>query len=752
MKDMNEKVLQIPKQHLDPFFNQTRVAWAVRVGIFLLSCFLASVILVAQRQWGMGIHEFAIGEPAPRTFFSPYELSYVDEKETAELRTAASQTILPVFVLSQEANQVVQKKNEDIFNLLSQIKAQGENERDPRWAQLPIPISRDDRRWLLSRRHLEETQAYVQSYLGQSASQLILPGEKKQELLTAGISQITLLIPDLKIEKNIPLRDISTLQDIKDQVGKKIRDLKVRDQSLKDNTLLFWNALIAPNLILDEQETKIRREKVSSEIPEVEEAIQENELIVQRGMLVTPYTKQRLDLVFKESAKQEALSKFLAVSLFVFLTYLLGFIYLYYFEKKVLRSYRNLFLIHLVLLMTLLICKVIASWPAASIYLMPTALASLLLTLLLSPRVGFLIGGMVSILIAPLVEFNAGIVIGSLFSCAAGIFASYRISKRLQFIKVGLVIGVVYFLTLFAFRIFQEYSIEQAFLVALQGFASGLLITTPLAFLLLPILEWAFNSITDITLLELSDLNHPLLKRMILEAPGTYHHSLVVSALSESACQAIGANPLLARVGAYFHDIGKMARSEYFIENKSPQAASKHEKLTPTMSCLLIMNHVKDGMELGRRYKLKEQILRFIPEHQGTGVIVYFYKKACDMAKPDEFIDMNDYRYPGPKPQTRETAVVMLADSTEAASRSLREPTAENIRQLVRKIINDKFVDGQLDECSLTLRDLHKIQESFVHNLMAIFHTRVTYPTMPVDPNRPDIFSSIAAGHAPKKV
>jgi hypothetical protein len=274
---------------------------------------------------------------------------------------------------------------------------------------------------------------------------------------------------------------------------------------------------------------------------------------------------------------------------------------------------------------------------------------------------------------------------------------------------------------------------------ARNGLLNGALITVPLAFILLPIFEYFFNLTTDITLLELSDLNHPLLRRMVIEAPGTYHHSLVVSRLSEGACERIGANALLARVGCYFHDIGKIARSEYFVENQSGRP-NKHDKLTPSMSSMLILNHVKEGIELGKKYKLKDSVLHFIPEHQGTGVIYYFYRKALEQAESGEKVDPDDFRYPGPNPQSKETAVALLADSIEAASRSVKEPSAESLRSLVRKIINDKFIDGQLNECNLTLSDLHKIQESFVSDLMAIFHTRVAYPKKPEVKDAPDLF------------
>jgi hypothetical protein len=538
----------------------------------------------------------------------------------------------------------------------------------------------------------------------------------------------------------MPFKDLWTLNAVRDSAARILKGLIPKDERMRNSVLEIFYALIAPNLVFDEAETEKRRLAAGESVVPIEEEIKKDELIAQRGMLVTAEEKARLDLVQKKLAKKKALSKLLAVALLVFLTYLLGFLYLFWFEKKTLLSFRMVFLIHTVFLLSVFLCKLIAVWPSSSAYLMPLALAPLLLTLLMDWRFGVLSSVVMAVLAAPLAEFSADVIVATLVSSAAGVFAALRVRKRIQFLKVGLSIGLSYFLILFAFQMFLEYPVRDSFFLSLQGFASGFLFTTPLAFLLLPLFESLFNLTTDITLLEVSDLNHPLLKRMVVEAPGTYHHSLVVSTLAESACQAIGANALLARVGAYFHDIGKIARAEYFTENQTPQTSSLHEKLTPTMSCLLIMNHVKDGLDLGRRYKLKERILRFIPEHQGTGVIYFFYKRALDQARPGERISADDFRYPGPKPQSKETAVVLLADSTEAASRSLKDPSPESIRQLVRKIINDKFIDGQLDDCNLTLRDLHKIQESFIHNLMAIFHTRVRYPVIPETPDRPDLF------------
>jgi len=245
----------------------------------------------------------------------------------------------------------------------------------------------------------------------------------------------------------------------------------------------------------------------------------------------------------------------------------------------------------------------------------------------------------------------------------------------------------------------------------------------------LPIFENTFKITTDISLLELADLNHPLLKDMVMEAPGTYHHSLVVGNLAEAACEAIGANSLLARVGSYFHDIGKIEKASYFSENQSIDG-SAHDKLSPTMSSLIITNHVKNGVELAQKHKLNKKIIDIIKQHHGTGLVFYFFKRALEKI-PDEVVGEQSFRYPGPKPQTKEAACVLLADSVEAASRALDEPTPSRIKGLVRKIINNKFIDGQLDECDLTLRDLEKISEVFIHILTGIFHTRVEYPEEP---------------------
>jgi len=237
-----------------------------------------------------------------------------------------------------------------------------------------------------------------------------------------------------------------------------------------------------------------------------------------------------------------------------------------------------------------------------------------------------------------------------------------------------------------------------------------------------------FGFITDIKLLELANLNQPLFQKMIIEAPGTYHHSIIVASLVEAAAEAIGANALLAKVSAYYHDIGKLTKPQYFIENQ-PNTENKHDKLSPKMSSLIIISHVKDGCELSSQVKLGQQIINIIREHHGTSIVSYFYDKA-KKNKDQSFrsLSESDFRYPGPKPQTKEAGLVMLGDVIEASSRTLSNPTPARISSLVRERIERLYMDGQLDECELTLRNLNTIAETFTKILTGIFHHRVDYP------------------------
>jgi len=295
-------------------------------------------------------------------------------------------------------------------------------------------------------------------------------------------------------------------------------------------------------------------------------------------------------------------------------------------------------------------------------------------------------------------------------------------------VKAGAKVGVVNVLTILCQNLISHHWVlsEMGFSL-LFGFL-GAVVAALLVLGVLPVVEWVFGYTTNIKLLELANLNHPLLKQMILEAPGTYHHSVIVSTLAETTARSVNANPLLARVSAYYHDIGKITKPLYFVENQG-QHENKHDKLAPSMSSLVLVSHVKDGLELAREYGLGKKISNIIQQHHGTGLISFFYQKAKDQEDPElEQVEEGDYRYPGPKPQTKEAGLVLLADAVEAASRTLQEPTPARLQGLVQKIINNIFTDGQLDECELTLKDLHQIAKSINPILAGLHHHRVDYP------------------------
>ena len=262
-----------------------------------------------------------------------------------------------------------------------------------------------------------------------------------------------------------------------------------------------------------------------------------------------------------------------------------------------------------------------------------------------------------------------------------------------------------------------------AFFALLSGFICAGFVSS-----FIPLIETLFQYTTDIKLLELANLNSPVLRELMIKAPGTYHHSIVVGNLVEAAAESIGANPLLARVAAYYHDIGKASKPLYFIENQAGEE-NRHDKLAPSMSALILISHIKEGAELARENRLGQPIIDIIRQHHGTALIKFFYERAKTLgASAGQIVEEKDFRYPGPKPQTREAGIVMLADCVEAASRTLVNPTSDQIQGLVQKLINNVFIDGQLDECELTLKNLHEIAKSFTGILNGIFHHRIDYP------------------------
>ncbi len=327
--------------------------------------------------------------------------------------------------------------------------------------------------------------------------------------------------------------------------------------------------------------------------------------------------------------------------------------------------------------------------------------------------------------------------------------AVHKVRKRVQLLRAGVYSGLAALLLCVVFgRIDlmpdmsdQFEGLKQAGLSSLAALGTGIVIAL-LVSGLLPALESAFTLTTDISWLELSDLNHKLLRRLQLEAPGTFHHSLVVASLAEAAAEAVGANAAMCRVSAYFHDIGKLSKPEYFIENQAEGMDNPHDALTPTMSALIIIAHVKDGVDLAVKHKLNPRVIDVIQEHHGDSLVSFFHRRAQEQKKaelekvekglenPEDLpkIDEKNFRYPGPRPRTRESGIVGLADAVESASRSLRKPTPAKIRAMVEDLVDGRVCDGQLSDCILTLRDLAAVKDSFCATLRSMLHTRIDYP------------------------
>jgi putative nucleotidyltransferase with HDIG domain len=428
------------------------------------------------------------------------------------------------------------------------------------------------------------------------------------------------------------------------------------------------------------------------------------------------------------------------LGVFLLVAFLLAALYAYLraLQPKDIRRPRSLVLIGIVLLVVLLLNryglagitslhKTYAHIPLSAMRAaLPVPLGAVLLTVLFNPRLGFAGSLVLTILTGVMLDAPIQYFLFTFVGSLVGVFSLAGRVGRTAFFRAGSVLGLANAYTLLAFALLDG---DATTLLAdmVGGLVNGGIVAV-LATGLLPLLEHSFGHTTDFTLLELSNLNEPMLRHLLLTAPGTYHHSVMVGTLAEAAADAVGANALLCRVGAYYHDIGKTRHPTYFIENHA-DALGRHEKLAPSLSRAIVMSHVKEGMEMAWDYGLPEVLVDLIPQHHGTRLVHYFYHRAKEAADPDlHAVQEEDYRYPGPKPQTREAAILMLADAVEAAARTLTDPAPARIQGAVQKLINGIFVDGQLDECDLTLRDLHIIANSFVRILTGIFHHRVDYP------------------------
>ncbi|MGH8067737.1 MAG: HD family phosphohydrolase [Candidatus Entotheonellia bacterium] len=500
--------------------------------------------------------------------------------------------------------------------------------------------------------------------------------------------------------------------------------------------------LLQPNLTFNKKETEERKKQAMEAIQPVFFQVKRGEMIIREGERVREEHIPRLRALALEKRLGDPVSAVAGTAIFVTVVVIFGLLYLRQFRPRVSWDSQSLLLLAILLVGNILGVRafmvvaqaLVESFPIVEsgifLYALPVTVGGILVAIFFDFQVGVLFSLMTSLLIGILVRDNLAMAVLALVGNLVATFRVQQYRQRSSILLTGLFIGLANILTLMAFGLMSAnlFTWPRAY-EALCGLLGGLLAAVVVS-AVLPLLESIFKCTTDIKLLELASLNHPLLRQLIMHAPGTYHHSMLVGTLAEAAAEAISANALLARVGSYYHDIGKMLTPEYFVENQAGRG-NKHDRLSPSMSALIIMAHVKDGIKLAKEYKLPQRIIDMIPQHHGTNLITYFYNKAKELEDPTvQQVHEGDYRYPGPKPQTREAAIVMLADKVEAASRVLAEPTPQRISGLVQRTVSNIFMDGQLDECDLTLRDLQRINDAFARTLIAIYHHRVEYPAI----------------------
>jgi cyclic-di-AMP phosphodiesterase PgpH len=502
-------------------------------------------------------------------------------------------------------------------------------------------------------------------------------------------------------------------------------------------------AYIQPNVIINNEETEQRKEKAAQEVLPIKGKVLKETELVRQHQVVTADILDKLYSLRKAQQEMDISGEMARTRghdagnlLLITLTLFMVAFFITMFYKEIVRENKNIIAIAciiiaqiaLIRLGILIDTKVVQDMSGASSmttsYIIPTSLAAILSAILFDMRLSFVVTLFISVYFGVAQDSSFPMFLVSLLSGFTAGYVTKKIRYRFDFIKATPPIFATYCIIIFILDL-MSYKFSTAGL--LQNWVLAFIncsVSIILAMVLTLLFERIFDIASDMTLIELADMNNPILKRLSIEAAGTYNHSVLVGNLAESAAQRIGANSLFVRVASYYHDIGKIEKADYFIENMMNHEKSKHAKLSPNLSALLISSHVKEGVELAKRHKLPGVICDAILQHHGNSTVSFFYEKALEQ-DPHKQVREEQFRYPGPLPQTRENAIIMLADAVEAASRSLATSSPKLLRDLVKKVIRDKFTSAQLDQSNLTLRDLDEIVEGFMPILQGIFHTRV---------------------------
>jgi putative nucleotidyltransferase with HDIG domain len=669
----------------------------------MLCCLIIGLAIIVSTAYLPAFDAFSVGKPAPRAISASQTVTVLDSPATDALREDMAALVEPVRV-SDPA--VLKRADADLKAFFRTVD--------------------DERAGLATLDGRAGTDAAVQDAVGRL--RIVAPTTASDTtlilLLQADTSTYDLILTQavgtLQTVFTNPITD-STLKAARQKVRSITESLSVSVSSA-DAVYEVTAGFVRPNQIVDEHQTMTRRQAAMDHVAPVTITVLEDTQVVREGEVVTEQDMLILRALRTDQTRS-GWDVWLGILLLIALAGLAFFRLIYRFNRG--QGLENIMLLALVILQLFftLVARLLIIQPLSA-YLIPVAAIGMIVTIILNARTGFLMTAIMSLNVGILSDLDMRY---SLVAIIVGMFSVYLVSKvvqRVAMLGAAVAVMVIAAFTIFSVELFQGTGVGDALRLALWGLANGLL-SWVLTVIILLILDTVFNLNTPLRLLELANPAHPLLRRLLQVAPGTYNHSVMMGNLAEAAAEAIGANPLLARVGAYYHDIGKVIRPEYFVENQI-YVDNPHDRLSPNLSKLAIAAHVRDGENLAKQYGLPSPVLEIIRQHHGTSVIAFFYHKARKSSKVP--VDEENYRYEEEKPRSKEAAIIMLADGTEAAVRALSDPTRRKIQGMIQEVFKQKIEDGQLDDSDLTLADLRKIREAFDVSMRGLAGHRLRYP------------------------
>ncbi|MDZ7805676.1 MAG: HDIG domain-containing protein [Gracilimonas sp.] len=558
--------------------------------------------------------------------------------------------------------------------------------------------------------------------------QLIDQGIIDRNKSTLNTDNITIRNLRESTEQSIDLARIRDLREANEFVQFRLNRMFNEDQARL--AMEIYNKVISPNIKYSQEDTQARLEGALSEISETKGAMTQGQVIIRRGDLVNAERANILrslaEARSENATNAEKWVRFAGQLVIIIAVTLVFFMYIYLYRRKITSDNSLFFLVFLTLGLVSFAAGLINFLDIADPYIIPVAIAPIVLTIIFDSRVGLVSSIMLASLLGLINDNSFEYIVATFTACSLGVFSVRDIKDRSQFFfTTPGIVFITYVVVIGSFNVaaLSGWDMYLSDLMYIAISAVFILFTYPIIL----IFEKIFGITTDFTLIELGDTNQPLLKDLMNKAPGTFHHSLQVANLSEAAASAIGANSLLCRVGSLYHDIGKMVKPDYFIENQT-KGTNDHDKLKPQMSAMVIKAHVSEGVKMAEEHDLPSNIIDFIKTHHGTSVIRYFYEKAKEDENLKNMLQEDQFRYEGPLPATKETGILLLADGIEAASRAMKNPTYSKLENLVNRMVDDRVSEGQLSHSPLTFRHLQVIKETFLNILVGVYHSRVEYP------------------------